>query len=391
VISGDRLKCGGAFTACDRLANPDTVITLTATPAPGASFLQWSGACAAAGESPTCQVTALGARTVSAVFLYPVVVRTPGTGGGTVSSDPDVLQCPGACTVLYQAGTVVTLTAAADSASTFAGWGGDCAGSDPACLVTVAGPIHAEATFDSVVSAEEDGDGTAYAWARVADARAAGGAYRWERRASATAEHAFTGSAVTLVTVSGPTMGRARVSVDGTVLGTFDGYAPSLRFGVERRYTGLGSGDHVLTVETLGTKRPASSGTRVAIDALRWGGTLHVEPAAVATWGRVSDAGASGGAFAISDAAGAFARLRFHGTGATLVTRRGPSMGRAEVWVDGSLWSVVDLYRPTNGFASLTLVRSLADRWHVVKLVVRGTKRAASAGTSVAVDRWVVR
>ena len=47
VITGARIACGGAAIACTRLANPDTVLTLAATPDPGASFLRWTGACAA--------------------------------------------------------------------------------------------------------------------------------------------------------------------------------------------------------------------------------------------------------------------------------------------------------------------------------------------------------
>jgi hypothetical protein len=186
-------------------------------------------------------------------------------------------------------------------------------------------------------------------------------------------------------------MGKARVTVDGTTLASFDGYAPTLRFAIGHLFTGLGPGSHILEVTVLGTKRPAATGTRVAVDALRWGGGLHADPAAAATWASVSDPSASGGMYVISDARAGVARIRFHGTGATLETLRGPSMGRAQVVVDGTPLLVVDLYRPLAGSASLPLVSGLADDWHVLKLVVSGTKRPASTGTSVVVDRWVLR
>ena len=127
VITGARIACGGAAIACNRLANPDTVLTLAATPDPGASFLRWTGACAAVGSTPTCDVTALGAKTVSAVFTYPVNVELQGTGDGTVSSTPAGIECGATCTASFPVGATVDLAADADSASAFVGWGGGCA------------------------------------------------------------------------------------------------------------------------------------------------------------------------------------------------------------------------------------------------------------------------
>jgi GH25 family lysozyme M1 (1,4-beta-N-acetylmuramidase) len=269
-ITGPRINCGGAATKCARLGNPDTSVTLTATPAPGATLLRWTGACADAGASLTCDVTMLGARSVSAVFGYPIEVRSQGTGAGVVTSAPARLDCGDACSAAFAAGSDVTLTATPDSASAFTGWGGACAGTDPECVVTVNAPSQVVATFDSITTVEQDGEGTAFAWGRAQHAVALGGSYRWERRAGATTSFAFTGGSVTLFTVKGPAMGRGRISIDGAPVATFDGYAPTTRSG-SIRFTGLGPGEHEIAVDVLGTKRPAASGTRVAVDALRWG------------------------------------------------------------------------------------------------------------------------
>ena len=390
VITGARLACGGAATRCSRLANPDTVLTLAATPDPGASFWRWTGACAAAGSSPTCDVNVLGARKVSAVFTYPVTVELRGTGAGTVTSTPPGIDCGATCTASFPVGANVDLTADADSASAFVGWGGGCGGFG-ACQVTVSSPVDVAATFDSVVSVEQDGAGTDFRWGKAALPGAIGGSYRWERRAGAAATYAFSGGAVTLFTVSGPEMGRGRISIDGAPVATFDGYARGPVTGVPRRFAQLGAGPHTLTVEVLGTKRAAATGTRVAVDAIRWGGRTLRDPSATpATWSTVTNASASGGTFVVSDAREGFARLRFQGTGVSLRTLRGPAMGRAEVWVDGSLARVVDLYSPSKTFATVRLVAGLVDGSHTVRIDVVGTHRAASSGTSVAIDRWLV-
>jgi GH25 family lysozyme M1 (1,4-beta-N-acetylmuramidase) len=391
TVTGARISCGGAGTTCDRLANPDTVITLAATPDPGASLLRWTGACRDAGSSPTCDVTVLGDTEVSAVFAYPLTVDLQGSGGGTVTSSPARIECGTTCTASFAAGSTVDLTADADSASAFTGWGGGCAGLGTVCSVTVSSPTDVVASFDSVVSVEQDGPGTACDWGRAALPGAIGGTYRWERRAGASATYAFTGGAVTLFTVSGPGMGKARLSIDGSVVGTFDGYAPTVATNVRHRFTQLGAGPHTFTVEVLGTRRPAATGTRVAVDALRWGGRTHAEPKPeTVAWAEGASASASGGTYAISDAAGAYARLRFQGTGVSLRTLRGPAMGRAEIWVDGALLRVVDLYSPAATFVTTRLAAGLVDGSHTARIVVVGTHRSASSGSRVAIDRWLV-
>ena len=392
VITGARIACGGAATNCSRLANPDTVLTLAATPGPGASLLRWTGACSSAGSSPTCEVTALGSRTVSAVFGYPVRVEVRGSGSGTVTSAPARIDCETTCTASFAAGSTVDLTADADSASAFVGWsGGGCGAAGTVCSVTVASPRNVVAAFKSVVSVEQDGAGTAFAWGRASHPGAIGGSYRWERRSGATATYAFSGGAVTLFTVSGPMMGRGRVEIDGGTVATFDGYTRVRATKVAHRFVGLGSGSHTLTVRVLGTKRPAAAGTRVGVDALRWAGSTRADPSAAAVaWAAVTNASASGGSYAISDVREAFTRLRFRGTGVAIRVLRGPAMGRAEVWLDGAFVRVVDLYAPAKGFAKMPLVSGLVDGSHTVRIEVLGTRRRASSGNSVAVDRWLV-
>jgi hypothetical protein len=175
------------------------------------------------------------------------------------------------------------------------------------------------------------------------------------------------------------------------VTGTFDGFARTWSTRVKRRFQGLGPGAHVLSVEVLGTRRPAANGTRVAVDALRWGGQTRSDPPASSVqWATAVDPGASGGTSAISDARGASAKLAFTGTGVALRTQRGPGMGKAEVWLDGALHEVVDLYAPAKSFATVPLASELADGPHTVRIVVLGSHRAASSGNAIVIDRWLV-
>ena len=72
------LACPGACGASIPY-RPGTTIQLTATPAPGATFEGWQGACA--GTAPTCSVTLGGDEAVTAVFTTttPPPVLPPGS------------------------------------------------------------------------------------------------------------------------------------------------------------------------------------------------------------------------------------------------------------------------------------------------------------------------
>jgi hypothetical protein len=80
---------------------------------------------------PFANVTAN--RTIAATFTanptYTLTVSKTGTGSGTVTNSPTGST--------FNAGTVVTLTAAPAASSTFAGWSGACTGTSPTCTVTM--------------------------------------------------------------------------------------------------------------------------------------------------------------------------------------------------------------------------------------------------------------
>jgi DNA-binding beta-propeller fold protein YncE len=69
-----------------------------------------------------------------------------GTGSGTVTSSPAGISCGEACAAEFEAGKVVTLTAAAGGGSEFTGWSGACSGTG-ACQVTMSEARSVTASF----------------------------------------------------------------------------------------------------------------------------------------------------------------------------------------------------------------------------------------------------
>jgi uncharacterized repeat protein (TIGR02543 family) len=78
-------------------------------------------------------------------YSYTLTVMTQ--PGGTVSSAPTGIDCPGTCSDSYSGGSV-TLTATASSGYTFGGWSGDCSGTGT-CSVIMDGSHFVAAQFVS--------------------------------------------------------------------------------------------------------------------------------------------------------------------------------------------------------------------------------------------------
>jgi hypothetical protein len=142
------IACG---SDCTENYADGTAVTLTAAAATGSTFAGWSGG-VCSGTS-TCSVSMTAARAVTATFTSlqrTLTVTKAGTGSGTVTSVPAGIACGSDCTENYADGTAVTLTAAAATGSTFAGWsGGVCSGTST-CSVSMTAARAVTATFTSL-------------------------------------------------------------------------------------------------------------------------------------------------------------------------------------------------------------------------------------------------
>jgi uncharacterized repeat protein (TIGR02543 family) len=140
------INCGAD---CSEAYAAGTGVILSASAGPGSTFTGWSGGgCAGTG---TCSVTLNAPTTVTATFglqNYTLTVSKTGTGAGTVTSSPAGISCGATCSTSVAYNTMVTLTAAPTTGSTFGGWsGGGCSGTALTCTTTVTAAATVTATF----------------------------------------------------------------------------------------------------------------------------------------------------------------------------------------------------------------------------------------------------
>jgi uncharacterized repeat protein (TIGR02543 family) len=115
-----------------------SVVDITATPADGYVFDEWSGDCSGSGA---CQVTMDGDKSVTAHFsqiTHNLAVAVDPIGGGTTT--------PSAGVHSYAEGSVVDITATPAPGYILSHWSGDCSGSG-ACQVTMDGDKSVTAHF----------------------------------------------------------------------------------------------------------------------------------------------------------------------------------------------------------------------------------------------------
>ena len=149
TVRGDPvgIECG---STCSVQHLPNTVVTLTAYPAPGAVFAGWTrGPCS--GSAQTCRVTMSQAQEVSAAFkgVTQYMVTVSAGTGGIVTSNPAGIDCGTTCSTGFDAATQVSLEAQPNRGYRFVGWAGACSGSST-CNLVMTSNQSVQATFAAI-------------------------------------------------------------------------------------------------------------------------------------------------------------------------------------------------------------------------------------------------
>ncbi len=127
------IDCGA--TCVQDFADGESV-TLTATPDGSSEFTGWGGDCTGTGS---CTLIMDGTRSVTATFAvktYQLSITKSGAGLGTITSEPEGIDCGIDCDALFEIDTKVTLSITPSPTSIFDGWSGDCDGTSD-CVVTM--------------------------------------------------------------------------------------------------------------------------------------------------------------------------------------------------------------------------------------------------------------
>jgi uncharacterized repeat protein (TIGR02543 family) len=145
------INCGNGANICSGSFVQNATVTLVATPATGATFAGWTGACG--GTSTTCTILLNQAKSVTATFTggtagtgFALSVSVSGsgsvTGGGISCGNGATL-----CSVNQTPNTTVVLTATPSAGASFLGWGGACSGTATTCSVVMTAARSVTASF----------------------------------------------------------------------------------------------------------------------------------------------------------------------------------------------------------------------------------------------------
>jgi peptidoglycan/xylan/chitin deacetylase (PgdA/CDA1 family) len=239
-------------------------------------------------------------------------------------------------------------------------------------------------------------------WSTRSSASALGGSLYGAATKGAEVLVSFSGTSLELLAGTGPSYGRASLSIDGGPAVYPDLYGPSY---VDRRsvfkITGLADTAHTAIISYSGTKNAASSGYSINIDALKVAGTLTQAPMPTryqqddgsfvytGDWSTSSAYSASGGSLTSTDSPGSSVSVAFNGTHLAWYAKRAPWYGKAQVSLDGGAPVLVDLYGSYDSYKQRVYgTGRLEDGPHTLSIYWTGQNNSASIGTRIAVDTF---
>lgn len=209
----------------------------------------------------------------------------------------------------------------------------------------------------------------------------------------------FRGTGISWIGYRGPDGGIATVQIDGGAPVEVDTYGPASKV-QEAVFTasGLADGNHTITITNTGRRNPASSSTRIVVDAFnvmvpgrRYENDDPLVSYSGNVWNRNHIARVwSGGSAATSNIQGATATFRFTGTSVSWIgCRKSSAGGTARVYIDGVFQKEIRLKEsyPIEGY-QMTVFRAdgLAPGAHTITIEVV----SATDGPYVVVDAFDV-
>ncbi len=202
-----------------------------------------------------------------------LTVTKDGTDSGSVTSNPIRIDCGVTCQASFERGTMITVTAAPDAGSVFAGWsGGGCSGTDT-CRIRMDAETSVTATFDLL----EDGGHDAAAAAGGQHASYGGSVrtgYTRSRAARLTSGTFVLDESVSSLTMSGTLAGVSFqpqgpgadvTSYSGTITADFDLDAGTIRFSPGGAAVAANSGNWEPRRDGSAGREPANYGGQAGI------------------------------------------------------------------------------------------------------------------------------
>jgi uncharacterized repeat protein (TIGR02543 family) len=156
TVTGGGITCGTGGSTCQATYGASTSVTLTAAPASGYAFTGWGGSCTGTSANTTIQVD--GVKTCTATFTtgtvngppYTMTISPRPTGGTVTGAGLNCGSTGSLCAVTMPAPMSLGIQATAAAGYTFAGWSGNCTGTNPSIYVWLGGARTCSATFTPV-------------------------------------------------------------------------------------------------------------------------------------------------------------------------------------------------------------------------------------------------
>ena len=162
---------------------------------------------------------------------------------------------------------------------------------------------------------------------------------------------------------------------------------PALTPGADYRY-------RIAAVDTSANQSPRTTDAPLTADVTAVGAGTYENPSPAitysGTWGSLTSSSDSGGS--ISTLAGTgYAQIAFKETSVRWIARTGTFFGIANVYLDGTLVTTVDLYSAANTFKVLAYNSpTLSYGTHTLRIERSGTKNTASTGRTIDIDSFIV-